>query len=314
MQKRVPIIAVIAIIVIAIGFGGLIVVQRRHEEQQTAHIQALQEEAAPYEDEISAIQADLENHEKAFYSEEQPVANAVICFAPTSADDLDVVKKLTENYDLTPAILLNCSQSTSALQQYLWRITYEKYDILLTSDTFDETVLKTADEICELLPAYMYTKQPAFLLKDTLDTDTNRKLLSEHGYKNMFRYSESLESGSDGDTLYLPYKFIDTTIEYDSFADAVVNTHGGAALVFDLQEMKNGKFAETDVTDFLNVLNSRKSEEKLNYVDFTAAFTALQESEGKVQQYNSYKTEQEARLKSLQTQVREIYGHWNDYQ
>ena len=68
MQKRVPIIAIIAIIVIAIGFGGLIVVQRRHEEQQTAHIQALQEEAAPYEDEISAIQADLENHEKAFYS------------------------------------------------------------------------------------------------------------------------------------------------------------------------------------------------------------------------------------------------------
>ena len=130
----------------------------------------------------------------------------------------------------------------------------------------------------------------------------------------MFRYSESLESGSDGDTLYLPYKFIDTTIEYDNFADAVVNTHGGAALVFDLQEMKNGKFAETDVADFLNVLNSRKSEEKLNYVDFTAAFTALQASEGKVQQYNSYKTEQETRLKSLQTQVREIYGRWNDYQ
>ena len=189
MQKRVPIIAVIAIIVIAIGFGGLIVVQRRHEEQQTAHIQALQEEAAPYEDEISAIQADLENHEKAFYSEEQPVANAVICFAPTSADDLDVVKKLTENYDLTPAILLNCSQSTSALRQYLWRITYEKYDILLTSDTFDETVLKTADEICELLPSYMYTNQPAFLLKDTLDTDTNRKLLSEHSIHQTFLFA-----------------------------------------------------------------------------------------------------------------------------
>ena len=259
MQKRVPIIAIIAIIVIAIGFGGLIVVQRRHEEQQTAHIQALQEEAAPYEDEINAIQADLENHEKAFYSEEQPVASAVICFAPTSVDNIDVVKKLTENYDLTPAILLNCSQSTSALRQYLWRITYEKYDILLTSETFDETVLKTADDICELLPSYMYTN-------------------------------------------------------HDNFADTVVNTHGGAALVFDLQEMKNGKFAETDVADFLNVLNSRKSEEKLNYVDFTAAFTALQASEGKVQQYNSYKTEQETRLKSLQTQVREIYGRWNDYQ
>ncbi len=313
MQRKVPVIAIIAIIVVALGFGGLIMVQRQREEQRTAHIQALQEQAAPYEDEINTIQADLESREKEFFSQEQPVAGAVIGFVPTSVDDINIVKKLTADYNLTPAILLNCSQRTSDLKRYLWKITSEKYDILLTSDTFDETVLKTADEICKLLPGYNYTNQPAFLLKDTLDTDANRKLLSEHGYTHMFRYSETLASGSDGDTLYLPYKFIDTATEYNDFADTLVNTHAGAALVFDLQTMKDGKFAETDVKDFLNVLNTHKSEEKLDYMDFTEAFTALQENETKVQQYNSYKTEQEARLESLQTQVREIYAGWDDY-
>ena len=118
--------AVGVIIVCSVLLIGLSWMNRQQERQRLAQMRALQQQAAPYEQEIREIQSELDRREKAI-SANSDISGAVPCFRIPSAKDIELVKELSTDYPFTPTILLDCSLDKETLQDIIKASAAEKY-------------------------------------------------------------------------------------------------------------------------------------------------------------------------------------------
>lgn len=89
--------AVGVIIVCSALLIGLSWMSRQQERRRLAQLRALQQQAAPYEQEIREIQSELDKREKAI-STNTDIAGAIPCFRISSAKDIEVVKELSAGH------------------------------------------------------------------------------------------------------------------------------------------------------------------------------------------------------------------------
>ena len=283
--------AVGVIIVCSALLIGLSWMNRQQERRRLAQMRALQQQAAPYEQEIREIQSELTEREKAI-SANTDISGAIPCFRISSAKDIEVVKKLSADYAFTPTILLNCSLDK-------------------------ETLRDTAEEVQKMIAEYTTGWEPIVLLRNQADTQENRALLAQRGYQTLFRYRTDLDDGTQDEILYLPYGFLRATTSSSRLTDTLVSAHTSMAICFDLDGLHDHTLAEKDITDCLNVLDQYVSEETLEYRDADTAFLVLAQKEGKTErgkaEFDRYAQQQEARLKELREIVSEIYSHWDEY-
>lgn len=308
--------AVGVIIVCFVLLIGLSWMNRQQERRRLTQMRALQQQAAPYEQEIRKIQSELDRREKAI-SANTDISGAVPCFRISSAKDIEVVKELSADYAFTPTILLDCSLDKETLRDIIKASAAENYDFVLFIRSMQDDTLDTAAELQEMIAEYTTGWEPIVLLRNREDTEANRALLAQHGYQTLFRYSTDLDDGTQDEMLYLPYGFILATTSSSRLTDTLVSAHTSMAICFDLDNLHDHTLAEKDITDCLNVLDEYVSEKKLEYRDADTAFLVLAQKEGKTErakaEFDRYAQQQEARIKELRDIVSEIYSHWDEY-
>lgn len=279
-------------------------------------MRALQQQAAPYEQEIREIQSELDKREKAI-SANTDISGAVPCFRVSSAKDIELVKKLSAGHAFTPTILLNCSLDKETLRDIIKASAAENYDFVLFIHSMQDDTLDTVADLQEMIAKYTTVWKPIVLLRNQDDTQENRALLAQHGYQTLFRYRTDLDDGIQDEILYLPYGALLATVSSSRLITTLVSAHTSMAICFDLDSLHDHTLAEKDITNCLNVLDEYVSEKKLEYRDADTAFWVLAQKEGKTErakaEFDRYEQQQEARLKELRDIVSEIYSHWNEY-
>ena len=295
---------------------GLSWMNRQQERRRLAQMRALQQQAAPYEQEIREIQSELSKREKAI-STNTDISGAVPCFRISSAKDIEVVKELSTGHAFTPTILLNCSLDKETLRDIIKASAAENYEFVLFIRSMQDDTLDTTEALQEMIAEYTTGWKPIVLLRNPEDTQANRALLAQRGYQTLFRYRTDLDDGTQDEILYLPYGFLRATTSSSRLADTLVSAHTSMAICFDLDSLHDHTLAEKDITDCLSVLDKYVSEKALEYRDADTAFWVLAQKEGKTEraqaEFDRYAQQQEARIKELREIVSEIYSHWDEY-
>lgn len=308
--------AVGVIIVCSALLIGLSWMSRQQERRRLAQMRALQQQAAPYEQEIRDIQSELDKREKAI-SANSDISGAIPCFEISSAKDIEVVKELSADYAFTPTILLDCSLDKETLRDIIKASAAENYKFVLFIRSMGDDTLDTVVDLQEMIAEYTTGWEPIVLLRNPEDTQANRALLAQRGYQTLFRYRTDLDDGTQDEILYLPYGFLRATTSSSRLTDTLVSAHTSMAICFDLDNLHDNTLAEKDITDCLNVLDKYVSEKKLEYRDADTAFLVLAQKEGKTErakaEFDRYAQQQEARIKELRDVVSEIYSHWDEY-
>lgn len=308
--------AVGVIIVCSVLLIGLSWMNRQQERRRLAQMRALQQQAAPYEQEIRDIQSELDKREKAI-SANSDISGAIPCFEISSAKEIEVVKELSAGYAFTPTILLNCSLDKEPLRDIIKASAAENYKFVLFIRSMGDDTLDTVVDLQEMIAEYTTGWEPIVLLRNPEDTQANRALLAQRGYQTLFRYRTDLDDGAQDEMLYLPYGFLRATTSSSRLTDTLVSAHTSMAICFDLDNLHDHTLAEKDITDCLNVLDKYVSEKKLEYRDADTAFLVLAQKEGKTErakaEFDRYAQQQKARIKELRDIVSEIYSHWDEY-
>ena len=295
---------------------GLLWANHQQEQRRLAQMSALQQQAAPYEQEIRELQSELDKREKAIFANTD-TSGAIPCFKASSVEDVEVVKRLSADDSFVPTILLDCAMDEGELYHIIEASAAENFDFVLLIFSMNENTLDTIDDLQKKIAGYNAAWEPVLLLRHSDDTETNRALLEEHGYQNVFRYSDTLEDGIQNEMLYLPYGFLRSTTSSNRLTEMLVAAHTSMAIGFDLDDLRDNTLTEKNITDCLNTLDERVSAKVLEYRDINTAFSVLAQKEGKSErakaEFDRYAQQQEMRIEELWDIVNEIYSHWDEY-
>ena len=119
----------------------------RSQIQNQNELNNLEKEAAPYQDEINDIYADLQSRKQKLGSSDNSNVGATLAFVPASANDIDTIKELMTGYDFTPTIIADCSIDSKELDSIIRKSQNNNYDILLSGMTFDDDILASAIKV-----------------------------------------------------------------------------------------------------------------------------------------------------------------------
>ena len=307
----------IVVLLLTVVLFGLLFVNHRQEQRQTAYMQQLQKEAMPYEQEINDIRLELAQKQRAINIEED-TSGILFGFVPASADDFTEIDKLAAEHSITPVILLDCSQEKEQLAQILEKAVAKDYEVVLAGLQIDESILQTADEMKDLLVQMDDTKSPAFLLRNKVNTEENRNLLNEHGYTELILYDASLQAGmQENGKPYICYGFFKQPVYYSNYISQVVTAHTMMLASFDFSTIQSGRLKIADVERFIEMAAEQKADNKLRYVDLNSAFQAVADQNATQQErqeaYEAYAAGQEERIQELEGKVHTIYSRWNEY-
>lgn len=302
----------IVVLLLAVVLFGLLFVNHRQEQRQTAYMQQLQKEAMPYEQEINDIRSELAQKQRAINMEED-TSGILFGFVPVSADDFTEIDKLAAEHSITPVILLDCSQGKEQLTRILKKAVAKGYEVVLAGLQIDKSILQTADEMKDLLAQMDDTKSPAFLLRNKANTEETRNLLNEHGYTELILYDTSLQAGmQENGKPYICYGFFKQPVYYADNISQVVAAHTMMLASFDFSTIQI-----SDVERFMTLADDRKAANELRYVDLNSAFQAVADQNAtqkeRQESYEKYEAEQEKRIQELEEKISAIYSRWDEY-
>ena len=282
----------------------------RSQIQNQNELNNLEKEAAPYQDEINDIYADLQSRKQKLGSSDNSNVGATLAFVPASANDIDTIKELMTGYDFTPTIIADCSIDSKELDSIIRKSQNNNYDILLSGMTFDDDILASAIKVRNNLAKNNYNLKETFFLRHTYDTDDARKSLLNNDYRHLVCYNETFTSGTASNgMLYISYSFIRSSNAFTNLINQAISTNNDAVMIFDFADMQDGTIDDSTITGFLEELSSKISAGSINSYTLSHAF----ENEETLSQiandeYEQYKAEQESRIAELESKVHEIYG------
>ncbi len=313
MKKKV---SVVVLVILTLLLAILLLVNRQQEQSQTAHLQRLRKEAAPYEQEIRDIRSDLKDKYRALHYD-FGTAGTAFGFVLTSAEEIEIVKETVKEYTFTPTIILDCSLDQNTLENIVQKASYEGYDVLLAGMTWNAEVLETADAIKAILPQYGYDQTPAFFLRRTADTEENRNWLQQHGYQHLVRYSDTLQSMMiTAENVSLSYGFIRSEAACSNFIQLVLSGRAITLMSMDFADLRNGTMTKQTIENCLRQVYACISKGSMRELKLEDAFRLVVEDEIQLQrakeEYELYEKQQKDRIEELENIIDEIYSHWND--
>ena len=307
----------IVVFLLAVLLFGLLFVNHRQEQRQAAHMQQLQKEAMPYEQEINDIRSELAQKQCAINTKED-TSGILFGFVPESADDFTEIDKLAAEHSITPVIILDCSQEKDVLTAILKKAVEKEYEVVLEGLQFDESILQTADEMKDSLAQLDDTKSPVFLLRNSVNTEKNRNLLNEHGYTELILYDNFLQAGmQENGKPYICYGFFRQPVYYSDYISQVVTAHTMMLASFDFSTIQSGTLQISDIERFMTLADDQKAANELRYVDLNSAFQAVADQnatqQDRQESYEKYEAEQEKLIQELEEKISAIYSRWDEY-
>ncbi len=307
-----------SLLIAVILLGALAFMLRNNQKQeqvQIAKVEALREQARPYEQEIRRIRQKLEE-KKEKIAVEKEICRTLIGYQICSATDLEMVKRHAKAYDFSPIIVLDCLSDD--LTDILSALRRTEYEIVLTGMPYDESVRAHAQKLQEQLKKNKLNYTGVFLLRSTDDTEENLLALEEDGYTGCVRYIDVTEEGIQKNGLsYMGYSYIKSSkAAFEEKVSEIISSKQTMTFVFDLNYMESGDLDEQAVLDDLDILKEQLEDENLVYSTISDALNAfgdaaVTESERQAV-YDDYAEKQMKRMEELESIVDEIYSHWDE--
>lgn len=301
-------------ILLAAAFIWLLAENRQQERQQAAHIRSLQQQAQPYERELSQLRQRLQqgNRENQAALES---SGLTVGFVPGCLEDVAAIETMMEPYAYTPLVILDCSLEWQTLEEIASDAMERGFAIIPAGITFDDQVLAQAVQLRSILPE---GSRDTFFLRDSCDTPENMDALTQSGFCRFSRYDENLQAGIDeNDCPWVAYGFIRSSGKVIQLLNQVAAAGSRVVLCIDFQNVNSGELPLPAVESFLKTVDQSVAAGSLRYSGLEASFQALtqQAQQAALAASESARQEQQMqnRIQELEQIISEIYSHWDEY-
>lgn len=304
---------IIPTILLAVVFLCLLAENRQQERRQAAQMRALQQQAQPYERELSELRQKLQMGSISQVQSEK--SSLTVGFVPGCREDVDTIASLMAPYSYTPLTILDCSLDWQTLEEIASAAAQKGFEIIPAGITFDEQVLAQAVQLRPLLPE---GSRDVFLLRHNWDTPENIAALTQAGYCRFSRYDENLQAGVDENGCpWVAYGFIRSSGAVIQLLNQVASAGSQVVLCIDFQNVNSGELPLPAVESFLKTVDESVSAESLRYSGLEQSFQAISQQAQQAELAASENARQEQqmqdRIQELEQIISQIYSHWDEY-
>ncbi|MCC8063598.1 MAG: hypothetical protein LIO70_00755 [Clostridiales bacterium] len=273
-------------------------------------------EAQPYEQELEAIESELEEMAAAvpYVSE---TARFVIAFELSAVSDLSYIREVAETYQFTPVLVLDCTDDLETLEGYLEAAADTGWEIMLFANSFSAEVNEDVLAVRDALEQRGMEDTGVFLLRTDYATTENIQLLLEDGFIGYTVYNETPLAGYARDdeesVIYFDYSYMQTVNETINSRLALTYANKCVMLtLFDLERVWNGPMSESYVASILELVQTYAGYDDAcvsTIAEVAAELNEAQEAEAERQQaYDEYAAQQQERIDELNELIDGIYS------
>ncbi len=315
MENRTKIVNIICAalcIVLAVALFLMLYTENQKEKAQSEAIQAIQEEAAPYEKELQTLQNELSNlKDEVSYSSE--AAKIMVGFVVSDVSDINYIAGKADAYGFSPILIINCTMEMRTIEQVV-NAADETWEIMLYAPTFSEEVNE------DVLPVISYLEEEGkkhtgiFLLFRDYCTDANIQLLKNDGFIGYTIYNvDSPKSGQQQDgTVYFDYSYLNLSSEsVKSRIPAMYNNKASMLYAFDMASRKEGNIEENYIADLFDMLQSYTEKEDCTFSTVADVVKELSEinaiEANNQEEYEKQASEIQERMEELKETIAQIY-------
>lgn len=304
------IICAILCIVLAGALILLIYTENQKEKAQSAAIQAIQEEAAPYEKELQTLKNELSNlKDEASYSSES--AEIMVGFVVSDASDLDYIAEKASTYDFSPVLIIDCTMEMDSIEEII-EAADDSWGIMLYASTFSDEVNEDVLSVMSYLEEEGKEHTGVFFLRSDYATESNVQMLKDDGFVGYTSYhSDSPTAGQTEDgTVYFDYSYLSTSgTSVTSRLSAMYNNKASMVFAFDMGSINEGSLTEEYVTGLFDTLHSYAEKENCSFSTVADVVEELLEVNS-IEADNQ--TEYERQAAEIQTQIDELEDTINE--
>ncbi len=279
-------------------------------EQKNAEAQVYLDEIEQLESELNALQDSADETEVETETEEAEYARAMVGFCMSTAEDVEFISSLAEEYGFTPVVVLNCKDDIEDVKSYIDATADRDWEYMLTgtpfTDEMNENILLTLDYLEE-----SGLEDSGFFLLRTSDNGSSKRLmLKEDGFEGYTLYSDTPISGVSDETgmLYFSYAYVQTFgTSLDAQIEYLTQSCSAMITVFDMGNVNSGKLTETEVRSGLDSIYSRVEAERLVVTTVRETADAIAASAASAQAESEASTEDEAYEQELQERIDRLW-------
>ena len=317
MRKALTWLTYIIIPMAIVGLAVLLWGYRNTAMQQSRRLQSLRDEAAPYEAELNKLSKSRDEQERLVLEPEGPGC-AVIGYQLSSEEDLELIEKHAERFGFTPVLVLDIQdRNISSLMTAIYGSSSAmKYEIVLTCGEMDDSIPDLIQTAKETLERYRYKDAGAFLLRDSLDSPENRKVLLDAGITRLFLYSNTLNSTAEPEFVSMNYSYISKSgYTPDSRLAELADSEQALIFVVSLDRLADKTISESLITGalqgILNQVNAGTVEFSTVEKAAEAVQTRVEREQARQKAYDDETAATQARIAELRETIDGIYSSWD---
>jgi len=306
------IVCIIVSILLACVVAFVAYRNNQKEKAQTDAIEALQEEAKPYEDELQALRSELDDLENsvAYVADE---AGIMVGFVLSDVSDLSYIEDKAETYHFTPVLVFDCTMELSEIADFT-EAADENWEIMLYASTFSE---ERNDDVLSVL-SYLETvgreQTGVFFLRTDYSSDENIQLLADDGFIGYTSYhSDTPLAGQTEDGLiYFDYSYLMASgSSVTSRLASLYSRKSTMIVTFDMASIDSGALSEEYVVSLMDTLQNYSESGDCSFITTADAVQELSgvnaiESDNQAY-YEERAAEIQEQIDDLEKTIAEIY-------
>lgn len=310
---------VIGILILALsaGLAYLFINDYRQEKRQSEYLDKLHKEASPYEMEISSIRKDIENAHDNIHKDET-ISQISLVFEVAQVTDVDWIEEQVSQYNYPATAVLKVDNTLGS--RIIRRISNSEASIDVMFSGLDE--LKQSQENLQTMrdaaKQYGIEAVPMWFFDSADNTDSNVTFIKDNGFSSYTQptdYGLNIIAGEKNDvffTEHIPVRTGDNKV--DSSIRISTEQKKPIILSFDVAELSTDSLCKDYLTAAFATLKQYMDDGKTDVVSTgemiktqSVLFTSEDE---KLEAFEEYQDEQNARIAELQNIIDEIYSEW----
>ncbi|MCD8380483.1 MAG: hypothetical protein LUC95_09270 [Lachnospiraceae bacterium] len=298
------VICILLSVLLAAGLGFLYYRDRQQENVQTDTIEALQAEAAPYENELNELRSQLSGLESSFtYTREK--ASVMVGFAVTDAAELSYIEEKAAQYGFSPVLVLDCTMELTDVEAIV-EAADEDWEIMLYAANFSEEANDDVLAVLSYLEDAGRKDTGMFLLRGGYDGAANIELLAQDGFVGYTSYHEETPQAGQTEEGYVYFDYSYLSAEGTGVTGrlaALLSRKAAMIVVFDMASVDAGALPETYVDSLLKLLQEYDEREDCA---FSTVADVVEELSGINALLAASEAEYEAQAAALSEQIAEL--------
>ena len=306
------ILAAVSIVVGVVFVSGLYMDQKE-EQQQSAQLAGMNEEAKPYEKEIREINAQIEKEKKmlAYLSD---TAKMLVGYKVYGLDDVAMIQEQAEKYGFSPVIVLDCVMEIKELTNLIQSVADKGWEIMLTGSPVTDGIYETVTQVREVLGQYGISDTKVFLLKNSDYSEETVEKLKDNGFKGYTCFSDTVANGcEENGMVYFEYWYVQRgDASMAKKMDLMIADRKSMVVVFDLESMHTDSLPEEAIAERLELMEEYVKQEKMVYSSTEEIVEELSDINDvraqRQEEFEKYAAQQQEKIDELEEKIQKIYG------